>query len=202
VRKFTNDWFQQTAETNFVNNLLPRKAQFKKAMEIGCYEGQATCWMLDHMAFDQIHCVDTWLGGAEHKAVDMKAVCERFFQNVADDQKGIVEIDHCTSTVALSGIMAESKRRLLPGQKAGYDFIYVDGSHLAKDVLTDAVLAWQILEPGGYLAFDDYTWTEKPRQEANPLDNPRLAIDAFYTIFRREAVILPSTQHQFWLMKV
>jgi hypothetical protein len=68
--------------------------------------------------------------------------------------------------------------------------------------LTDAVLAWQILEPGGYLAFDDYTWTEKPRQEANPLDNPRLAIDAFYTIFRREAVILPSTQHQFWLMKV
>jgi cephalosporin hydroxylase len=83
-----------------------------------------------------------------------------------------------------------------------YDFIYIDGSHLAKDVLTDAVLAWQILEPGGYLAFDDYTWTEKPRQEANPLDNPRLAIDAFYTIFRREAVILPSTQHQFWLMKV
>jgi hypothetical protein len=31
MREFTNDWFQQTAETNFVNNLLPRKAQFKSA---------------------------------------------------------------------------------------------------------------------------------------------------------------------------
>jgi len=202
VREFTNTWFQQTAEANFELNLLHKKPQFKKAIEIGCYEGQATCWMLDHMAFEQIVCVDTWEGGAEHKAVDMGAVCERFLKNVSSDQQGIVEIDHCRSMVALNGMLAESKRRLLPNQKAGYDFIYVDGSHIAKDVLTDAVLAWQLLEPGGYIAFDDYTWTEKPRQEANPLDNPRLAIDAFYTIFRREAVILPSTQHQFWLMKV
>jgi len=27
--------------------------------------------------------------------------------------------------------------------------IYVDGSHLARDVLSDAVLAWNLLKPGG-----------------------------------------------------
>jgi predicted O-methyltransferase YrrM len=195
VRKFTNDWFQQTAETNFVNNLLPRKAQFKKAIEIGCYEGQATCWMLDHMAFDHIACIDTWEGGAEHTGVNMKAVWGRFVHNTNYGQGETVQAWIDTSVRALAASVNDK-------DVCRYDFIYVDGSHLAKDVLTDAVLAWQILEPGGYLAFDDYTWTEKPRQEANPLDNPRLAIDAFYTIFRREAVILPSTQHQFWLMKV
>jgi len=195
VREFTNDWFQQTAETNFINNLLPRKAQFKKAMEIGCYEGQATCWLLDHMAFDQIHCVDTWLGSAEHLTVPMVQVHDRFVRNTKLEDGGPAQTWVSKSIHHLASCVAQKDR-------GHYDFIYVDGSHVAKDVLTDAVLAWQILEPGGYIAFDDYTWTEKPRQEANPLDNPRLAIDAFYTIFRREAVILPSTQHQFWLMKV
>jgi predicted O-methyltransferase YrrM len=195
VRKFTNDWFQQTAEANFELNLLPRKAQFKKAIEVGAYEGQATCWMLDHMAFDHIACIDTWEGGAEHTGVNMKAVWGRFVRNTNYEHSNKVEAWIYKSVCALSECVSNNNVHR-------YDFIYVDGSHLAKDVLTDAVLAWQILEPGGYLAFDDYTWTEKPRQEANPLDNPRLAIDAFYTIFRREAVILPSTQHQFWLMKV
>ncbi len=202
MREFTNTWFQQTAEANFELNLLARKDTFRTAIEIGAYEGQATCWMLDHMGFEVIHCIDTWKGGAEHKDVDMKRVFERFCANVNYEQSEIVEVDCCTSTQALSDLVADQKKWERPGMSVGYSFIYVDGSHLAKDVLTDAVLAWQILEPGGYLAFDDYTWTEKPRQEANPLDNPRLAIDAFYTIFRREAVILPSTQHQFWLMKV
>jgi len=195
VREFTNDWFQQTAETNFINNLLPRKSQFRNAIEIGCYEGQATCWLLDHMNFEHILCIDTWKGSVEHLGIRMQAVWERYVRNTGYGKGGPVCVQNNESVYELAALVERN-------QLERYDFIYVDGSHLAKDVLIDAVLAWQILEPGGYLAFDDYTWTEKPRQEANPLDNPRLAIDAFYTIFRREAVILPSTQHQFWLMKV
>jgi len=127
--------------------------------------------------------------------IRMQAVWERYVRNTGYGKGGPVCVQNNESVYELAALVERN-------QLERYDFIYVDGSHLAKDVLIDAVLAWQILEPGGYLAFDDYTWTEKPRQEANPLDNPRLAIDAFYTIFRREAVILPSTQHQFWLMKV
>ncbi len=32
--------------------------------------------------------------------------------------------------------------------------IYVDGSHKARDVIADAVLAWALLRPGGILIFD------------------------------------------------
>ncbi len=39
-----------------------------------------------------------------------------------------------------------------------YDFVYVDGSHRASDVLTDAVLAWPLLKAGGLLIFDDDGW--------------------------------------------
>ena len=34
----------------------------------------------------------------------------------------------------------------------------MDGSHHARDVLQDAVLAWGLLRPGGYMIFDDYEW--------------------------------------------
>jgi len=186
VREFTNTWFQQTAETNFVNNLLPRKATFRTAIEIGAYEGQATCWMLDHMGFEIIHCIDTWKGGAEHKDVDMQRVFERFRDNVNYEQSEIVEVDCCTSTQALSDLVAEHKRWERTGMSIGYSFIYVDGSHLAKDVLTDACMAWPLLTVGGLMVFDDYMW-------GNPRDilhRPKPAIDAFCNIFAEEAEIV------------
>ena len=36
-----------------------------------------------------------------------------------------------------------------------YDIIYIDGSHEARDVLEDAVLAYRLLKIGGLLIFDD-----------------------------------------------
>ena len=56
------------------------------------------------------------------------------------------------------------------------DYIYIDGSHLAIDVLTDAVLAWRILKDNGILIFDDYGWGIHTNDEKQ---KPKLAIDAF-----------------------
>lgn len=56
------------------------------------------------------------------------------------------------------------------------DYIYIDGCHLAIDVLTDAVLAWPILKDHGILIFDDYGWGVHTNDEKQ---KPKLAIDAF-----------------------
>ncbi len=40
-----------------------------------------------------------------------------------------------------------------------FDVVYVDASHMAGDVLSDAVLAWKLLAPGGIMIFDDYAWS-------------------------------------------
>lgn len=56
------------------------------------------------------------------------------------------------------------------------DYIYVDGSHLAMDVLTDAVLAWTLLKDNGILIFDDYGWGAHTTDEKQ---KPKLGIDAF-----------------------
>lgn len=62
-----------------------------------------------------------------------------------------------------------------------FDFIYIDGSHKACDVLSDSVLAWPLLRPEGVLIWDDYEWT--PLMSKGPLHEPKLAIDAFLSCY-------------------
>lgn len=64
-----------------------------------------------------------------------------------------------------------------------FDFVYVDGLHIAKDVLADAVLAWDKLKKNGILIFDDYEWKKYP-QTSNL--HPKMAIDAFLKIYKDE----------------
>jgi hypothetical protein len=58
--------------------------------------------------------------------------------------------------------------------------IYIDGSHQAPDVLSDATLSFPLLKVGGTMIFDDYTWRSVP---GDPLYGPKLAVDAFLNIY-------------------
>ncbi len=61
------------------------------------------------------------------------------------------------------------------------DYIYIDGSHLAIDVMNDAVLAWSLLKDNGILIFDDYGWGAHTTDEKQ---KPKLAIDAFLAAYQ------------------
>ncbi len=71
--------------------------------------------------------------------------------------------------------------RLRELQFNSMDFIYVDGSHTTRDVLSDAVLSFDLLKTGGMMAFDDYLWQGYPKQ---PLLNPKIGIDAFLMCYQ------------------
>ncbi|MBW2723706.1 MAG: class I SAM-dependent methyltransferase, partial [Deltaproteobacteria bacterium] len=68
-----------------------------------------------------------------------------------------------------------------------FDLIYIDGSHAANDVLTDALLAWGLLKPGGLIVFDDYgpwnpEWPTRLR--------PAFSINSFVTAFEGEVEVV------------
>jgi predicted O-methyltransferase YrrM len=67
-----------------------------------------------------------------------------------------------------------------------FDFVYIDGSHKAADVLEDAILSLRLLKPGGIMIFDDYLWAAFE----DPLDNPRPGIDAFLHAFAQQYDLL------------
>jgi len=61
------------------------------------------------------------------------------------------------------------------------DYIYIDGSHLAIDVMQDAVLSWYLLKENGIMIFDDYGWGAHTTDEKQ---KPKLAIDAFLNAYQ------------------
>jgi len=184
--KFTKDWFSEAEKIwPLFIPLLPARKSF---LEIGSFEGRSMVWtaenMVEHGGF--IDCIDTWEGGEEHVAAgeDMGSVEERF-----DHNRMLVEIKNRVEVNKYKGTSVQHLAHWLvenPEDHPTFDFIYIDGSHKAKDVLTDACMAWQLLKPEGVMVFDDYLWGD-PR---DALHRPKIAIDAFTNIFGEELSIV------------
>ncbi|CAE6769937.1 class I SAM-dependent methyltransferase [Paraburkholderia haematera] len=204
--QFTNSWFNQTARDVW-DQLLP---QFNptKIIEIGSYEGASACYLIESLAQQrpiELHCVDTWEGGIEHQAggvaqTDMTAVEARFRHNVelaAGRHPGRAEI------VVHKGFSDDCLARMISDGKKGYfDFVYIDGSHQAPDVLCDAVLGFKLLRTGGVIAFDDYLWCEDPASGKDPLRCPKPAIDAFVNLNFRKLQVLSAPLYQLYVQKL
>jgi hypothetical protein len=155
-------------------------------LEIGCFEGKATLWLLKNVLTNpssKIEVIDTFGGNIEHnkKSRVIKNMLLTFKDNLSsylsqDPQKNKVIIHK-----GESGIMLREM-----GSKSKFDFIYIDGSHIAKDVLEDAVLSWRLRKNNGVMIFDDYGW----RTDWPPLLRPALAINSFLRVFQGQYKIL------------
>lgn len=198
--EFTTDWFSRFAP--IWRQLLERHGP-SRILEIGAYEGRATCFLIEQCAARQdfeIHCVDSWAGGVEHDASGMGAVERRFDGNVAlacsRAPRPVRFGKHkALSASALVALLAEGKREY-------FDLIYVDGSHQAPDVLTDAVLAFQLLRVGGLMIFDDYLWSMEAAGRQDFYNMPKPAIDAFLNIFQRKMSVLGAPLYQLYTRKI
>jgi hypothetical protein len=192
--EFTQDWFEGTgARANFEKHLAHLKGKpHLRFLEIGSFEGRSACWLLENILTGEnalLHCVDTWKGSREHKGIDFNLVFETFKKNIAphahkvvffqDDIYGAQFDDWCEANYL-----------------GDQDFIYIDGSHEAADVLRDAVFAWELAKPGCIICFDDYRWDVGPTE----LDRPRLGIDAFLACYYGRYELIESG-YQLWVRK-
>ena len=178
MSEFTADYFSQHIP-NWEQWLGHLRGGRVSGVEIGSYEGRSTLWLMEHIfthAESRLFCVDTWQGGGELPAVEGDALMNRFRGNLAAHAKRL-RCCRGKSVDELPVLRAEPRPGALLAPKL--DFVYVDGSHAAPDVLTDAVMAWPMLKPDGVLIFDDYAWKLNPL----PVMQPCMAIDAFLSCF-------------------
>jgi len=145
-----------------------------RALEIGSFEGRSTIWLLENILTHEtahIDCIDTFKGSVEHErmGVDLDNLFGRFMDNTEPYAKKIERFIGRSQDVLRSGDFC-------PYEVYSYDFIYIDGSHKAADVLEDAVLSFRLLKVGGLLIFDDYAWSGGGPGE---FDNPRRGVEAF-----------------------
>lgn len=178
--EFTVDWFD--ARTPQIGAAIQqfRDRPAVRMLEIGAYEGRSTLWYLDHILTgpgSHLTTVDHWRGSAENDPEEMTAVYDRFCRNtgryVAEGRLTVVSAE---SQVFLASRIAA---RGQGDEVCGYHIIYLDGSHAAPDVLSDSVMSWSLLEPGGVLIVDDYLWTGMATEQ----DRPRFAVDSFLACF-------------------
>lgn len=173
--RFSEDWFSLNIDI-WLFHLGKYINQECHALEIGCYEGRATTWLLDNILINKkssIEVIDTfggssWETGMSHIRGYEEKIYSNFMHNMHYHQNK-VKINVGESGKILKTINKE------------FDIIYIDGSHRAPDVLTDAVLAHDLLKQGGIVIFDDYLWQDP--QNLLPENSPKLAIDCFYNVF-------------------
>lgn len=204
--QFTNSWFEPNIPVwrQIVDGNKPQRI-----LEIGSFEGRSTCWIIEACGANgdvELVCVDTWGGGVEHQSgafreAAMSEVETRFHHNIAIASAKAahrVEVRTCKdiSSRALAGLIAE-------GRPHPFDLVYIDGSHQAPDVLTDAVMAFQLVKVGGVMIFDDYLWSMDRPGTQDVLMMPKPAIDAFLNIFQRKTNIFTGAPlRQLYVRKI
>jgi len=173
---FTADWFSGNIPS-FWKHLKALQGTPCSILEIGCFEGRASTWLLQNIATSpdsRLLCLD---------CNDQPLFAANIRQAGGEKR-----------TEFRRGASRETLRRL---SFASYDFIYIDGGHGSIDVLEDAVQSFRLAKPGAIIAFDDYLWNDPQHNEHGV---PKPAIDAFLTLYDKKIQILESG-YQIWLRK-
>lgn len=184
---FSEDWFFRHVPVwhSLLGHLKDKECH---VLEVGVFEGRSTVWLLENIlthAASTLTYVDTFAGGAEHAAMDLTDLESRFLANTEPRRAKLIPRKG----------RSEVMLRNLPLER--YDFVSIDGSHEAADVLSDAVLSWPLMKPGGLMCFDDYEWWI----DSAPEKSPKLAIDAFLATMRGRCDVVRKDR-QAWVRKV
>jgi predicted O-methyltransferase YrrM len=199
VYDFRTDWFEHNARP-FWDQLLPNIERLDSALEIGSFEGNSACYLIDQARGDfSLTCVDSWEGapGIIPGFLEMTDVEKKFKANT---QKALENSPHhitfradkCRSDIGMARLFMEGKQ---------YDLVYVDANHEGWATLYDAVLAYRLCAMGGTIIFDDYTpfYNDPP---CNPVQNCKEAIDAFVNLHVGRLNIITAPLRQFIVQKI
>jgi SAM-dependent methyltransferase len=176
--EFGEDWFTPH-RPHWIKNLAPLKGKPGiRYLEIGPYEGRSFFWVLDQiLTHPTSGAVAIDIFWAEPNSVYEAGYEHRFRSNLARSGAGDrVEVIKGSSQIEMRKLPLES-----------FDLIYIDGSHAANDVMTDVILAWGLLKPGGLIIFDDYgPWNPKWPNRLRPA----FSINSFLSAFEGEVEVV------------
>lgn len=139
-------------------------------LEVGTFEGRSSVWFLDNLL--------------THPLSEMWCIDQEFSDNGRYNLS-----QHGTKVTMIEEFSDDALSRMMSTHKSYFDLIYVDGDHLAPNVILDLVLSWRLLKPGGYLLIDDFfvKATDKCFDHLRgkvPIIPPEPAMTAFRNLYR------------------
>lgn len=125
-------------------------------LEVGCYQGMSSCWMLDKMLVhesDRLTCIDS--------KFELP-----FKENIAKSG----------SESKVTFLEGDTRKLLADCTPNSFDLINLqDRNKLSQHTEKNAILAWKLVKSGGIIIFNYYGW----RNPHNAQQNPKVGIDQF-----------------------
>jgi hypothetical protein len=136
-------------------------------VEVGSFMGKSASnickGLLSHRSRSKfvLLCIDTWLGGLEHWVDDKlrqmmgiaygrPIVYEQFIANIIANNLTSHVIPYSTTSILGARFLLEKK--LFP------QVIFLDSAHLEGETYVELELYWSLLQVGGVLIGDDWSW--------------------------------------------
>jgi predicted O-methyltransferase YrrM len=177
--KFTSDWFSNNIPTwSYYLENFKNKPNLN-FIEIGSYEGKSAVWLLENILTDptsKMTCIDLF-EGHQSEVISNPDYEEYFHYNIEPFKDKVTVYKGYSSPIL----------RKFPYEKT-FDVAYIDGSHTAYGTLEDAILIHPLVKNDGLIIFDDYGW--KNHLDLSPQNNPELAIDTFYNVFKNQYEVI------------
>ncbi|KAL1736675.1 glycosyltransferase family 8 protein [Schizophyllum commune] len=174
----TQDWFSGNVER--WRGLFPLvTAPAPRVLEIGTWEGRSSVFLLEELCkdagelvtIDHYDLLQTEAGRARRARVEHNL-------RLAGGHSRVIE---AFSVPGLMTVLRDETEA--SAAAAGFDWLYVDGSHRADDTFLDGELVWRLARKGAIIIFDDYRW---PAESPGSMLHPRRGIDAFLELHAGE----------------
>ena len=167
-KNFSQKWFLNNFE--IFTFFLPKDKSLKfDYLEVGCYEGLSSFYVLSEYKFVNAFFLDIWdMPNPNSKTLspNFDLIEKAFDQNLSGFDFKKMKND---SVISMRKLLKENVH---------FDFIYIDGSHNGEDILSDAIEAFKILKVNGLMFFDDFL-----QHDDNRLLQSYVGIDKFLSLY-------------------
>ena len=167
-KNFSQKWFLNNFE--IFTFFLPKDKSLKfDYLEVGCYEGLSSFYVLSEYKSVNAFFLDIWdMPNPNSKTLshNFGLIEKAFDQNLSGFDFKKMKND---SVISMRKLLKEN---------VYFDFIYIDGSHNGEDILSDAIEAFKILKVNGLMFFDDFL-----QYDDNRILQSYVGIDKFLSLY-------------------
>ena len=168
TKNFSQKWFLNNFE--IFTFFLPKDKSLKfDYLEVGCYEGLSSFYVLSEYKSVNAFFLDIWdMPNPNSKTLshNFGLIEKAFDQNLSGFDVKKMKND---SVISMRKLLKENVH---------FDFIYIDGSHNGEDILSDAIEAFKILKVNGLMFFDDFL-----QHDDNRILQSYVGIDKFLSLY-------------------
>lgn len=215
--RWTNEWFlhdwygkrkrrRESTKELFERVLLPEKAKLRNVLEVGLSEGRSSLWILENIEPDKWVGIDPWKAGRKHHVKSVQQSEKNFWHNIVVSG-ALLDLDRYHNGAVPAGrLFRFGHSQCYVAKATSQDFLRhdidehfedhsvsllcVDGDHSSQATITDLVLGWRKLKPGGYITVDDF---DRRWHQGRP--NVHEAVLAFWMAFEHLCEKVSETRH-------